>query len=67
MRALGPAVLQVVNKIMGVILTALAVEMFVMGLVGLGLVAKTAPDSPTAAPSHHFAKAEAESSSRHKS
>ena len=39
-RAVGPVVLQVVGKIMGVILTALAVELMLMGLIGLGLVAK---------------------------
>lgn len=39
-RALGPTVLQVVGKIMGVILTALAVELILMGLIGLGIMAK---------------------------
>ncbi len=36
-KAVGPAALQVVGKIMGVILTALAVELILMGLVGLGV------------------------------
>ena len=37
-KAAGPAVLQVVGKIMGVILTALAVELILMGLGGLGVM-----------------------------
>ena len=41
-RAVGPVALQVVSKIMGVILTALAVELILMGLFGLGLIAKPA-------------------------
>ena len=36
-KAVGPAALQVVGKIMGVILTALAVELILMGLAGLGV------------------------------
>ncbi len=52
-RAVGPAALQVVGKIMGVILTALAVELILMGLIGLGLIAKpggspSRAESPTA-------------------
>ena len=39
-RAVGPAAIQVVGKIMGVILVALAVELILMGLIGLGIVAK---------------------------
>jgi multiple antibiotic resistance protein len=39
-RAVGPVALQVVGKIMGVIMTALAIELILMGLVGLGLIAK---------------------------
>ena len=38
--AVGPAVLQVVGRMMGVILTALAIELVLMGLIGLGLIAK---------------------------
>ena len=38
--AVGPAALQVVGKIMGVILAALAVELMLMGLIGLGIIAK---------------------------
>lgn len=37
-KAAGPAVIQVVGKIMGVILTALAVELILIGLSGLGLM-----------------------------
>jgi small neutral amino acid transporter SnatA (MarC family) len=36
---LGPGALQVISKLMGVILTALAVELALMGLIGLGIVA----------------------------
>jgi multiple antibiotic resistance protein len=39
-RAVGPAPLQVVGKLMGVILASLAVELILMGLTGLGLVIK---------------------------
>jgi multiple antibiotic resistance protein len=39
-RAVGPASLQVIGKLMGVIMTALAVELIIMGLSGLGLIAK---------------------------
>jgi multiple antibiotic resistance protein len=42
MRAAGPATLQVPSKLMGVILTALAVELFLSGLNGLGLIARPA-------------------------
>ena len=35
-RAVGPTVLQVVGRIMGVILVSLAVELILMGLIGLG-------------------------------
>ena len=38
-RVLGPVALSVVGKIMGVILVALAVELMLMGLVGLGVMA----------------------------
>jgi multiple antibiotic resistance protein len=38
--AVGPATLRVIGKIMGVILTALAVELVLMGLIGLGLIAR---------------------------
>jgi multiple antibiotic resistance protein len=38
-RALGPMALDVTSKILGVILTALALELVLMGLNGLGLVA----------------------------
>jgi multiple antibiotic resistance protein len=41
-RAVGPVALQVVGKLMGVILTSLAVELILMGLIGLGIVAKPA-------------------------
>jgi len=41
-RILGPAALQVVGKVMGVIMAALAVELVLMGLVSLGIVAKPA-------------------------
>ena len=37
---MGPAALRVIGKLMGVILTALAVELIIMGLIGLGLIAK---------------------------
>ena len=50
-KALGPAALQVIGKLMGVILTALAVELTLMGLIGLGIVAKPAGASPPAATS----------------
>jgi multiple antibiotic resistance protein len=39
-KAVGPVALQVTGKIMGVILTALAVELIIMGLTGAGLVTK---------------------------
>ena len=39
-RILGPAVLQVAGKVMGVLMAALAVELVLMGLVSLGIVAK---------------------------
>jgi multiple antibiotic resistance protein len=45
-KSLGPTTIQVVGRIMGVILTALAVELIVMGLIGLGLVAKPAERTP---------------------
>jgi multiple antibiotic resistance protein len=38
-KALGPTTLDVTSKILGVILTALAVELVLMGLNGLGLLA----------------------------
>ena len=38
--AVGPVAMQVIGKIMGVILVALAVELLLMGFTGLGLVAK---------------------------
>ena len=41
-RILGPAVLQVTGKVMGVLMAALAVELMLMGLVSLGIVAKPA-------------------------
>ena len=47
-RAVGPAAIQVVGKIMGVILVALAVELILMGLIGLGIVAKPAGRSSSA-------------------
>ena len=50
-QAVGPAALQVVGKIMGVILAALAVELILMGLIGLGLIAKPAGSSSSAASS----------------
>jgi multiple antibiotic resistance protein len=46
-RAAGPAAIQVVGKIMGVILVALAVELILMGLIGLGIVAKPPVRSST--------------------
>jgi hypothetical protein len=52
----GPAALQVVGKIMGVILAALAVELMLMGLIGLGLIAKPG-GSPSRAESTSTAKA----------
>src|SRR5271165_1991618 len=55
-RAAGPAALQVVGKIMGVILAALAVELMLMGLIGLGLIAKPG-GSPSRAASSSTAKA----------
>jgi small neutral amino acid transporter SnatA (MarC family) len=36
---LGPAVLQVVAKVFGVLLTALAMQLFILGLQDLGLIA----------------------------
>jgi multiple antibiotic resistance protein len=39
---LGPGALQVIGKLMGVILTALAVELILMGLVGLRILEKPA-------------------------
>jgi multiple antibiotic resistance protein len=42
LRTVGFATLQVVGKLMGVILTALAVELIIIGLNGLGLVARPA-------------------------
>ncbi len=50
-RAAGPVALQVVGKLMGVILTALAVELILMGLIGLGIVAKPAARSAGESPS----------------
>ncbi len=50
-QAVGPTALQVVGKIMGVILVALAVELILMGLIGLGLIARPAGRSSSAAPS----------------
>lgn len=41
--AVGPVTLQVVGKLMGVILTALAVELLLKGLIGLGIIARNAP------------------------
>jgi multiple antibiotic resistance protein len=41
--ALGPGALQVISKLMGVILTALAIELALMGLIGLGIVANPPP------------------------
>ena len=38
-RAVGPSVFQVVGKLTGVILAALAVELILAGLIGLGLIA----------------------------
>jgi multiple antibiotic resistance protein len=38
--ALGPGAIQVIGKLMGVILTALAVELALMGLVGLGIITR---------------------------
>jgi len=54
-RAVGPAALQVIGKIMGVILTAMAVELLLMGLIGLGLIAKPGA-SPTRAASSSTVK-----------
>ena len=48
-QAVGPAALQVVGKLMGVILTALAVELILMGLIGLGLIARPGGSSSHAA------------------
>jgi multiple antibiotic resistance protein len=39
-KAAGPAALQVTGKIMGVILAALAIELLLMGLTGVGIIAK---------------------------
>jgi multiple antibiotic resistance protein len=39
-KAVGPVALQVIGKIMGVILVALAVELMLMGLTGAGIIAK---------------------------
>lgn len=39
-KALGPATLKIIGKIMGVILVALAIELMHMGLIGFGLVPK---------------------------
>jgi multiple antibiotic resistance protein len=44
-KALGPTALDVTSKILGVILTALAVELVLMGLNGLGLLATPRPGS----------------------
>jgi len=55
-RAVGPAALQVVGKIMGVILAALAVELVLMGLIGLGIIAKPGA-GPSRAASSSTAKA----------
>ncbi len=55
-RAVGPAALQVIGIILGVILTALAVELMLMGLIGLGLIAKPG-GSPSRAASSSTAKA----------
>jgi multiple antibiotic resistance protein len=54
-RAAGPAGLQVIGRLMGVIMTALAVELIIMGLVGLGLISKT--DASSKAVSSSSAKA----------
>jgi len=47
-QAVGPVVLQVVGKIMGVLMAALAVELILMGLTALGLIAKPAGRSSSA-------------------
>jgi multiple antibiotic resistance protein len=39
-RAVGPVTLQVVGKIMGVILAALAVELIIVGLTGAGVITR---------------------------
>jgi multiple antibiotic resistance protein len=41
-RALGQSVLEVIGKLMGVILTGLAIELILTGAIGLGLLAKPA-------------------------
>jgi multiple antibiotic resistance protein len=41
-RAMGPTALQVAGRLMGVILTSLVVELILMGLIGLGIIAKHA-------------------------
>ncbi len=54
--AVGQAALQVVGRIMGVILAALAVELILMGLIGLGIMAKpTGKASSTPAPAANAA------------
>jgi len=50
-RAVGPAALQVIGKMMGVFLTAMAVELLLMGLIGLGLIAKPGASPPRTASS----------------
>ncbi|MEX2297689.1 MAG: MarC family protein [Dongiaceae bacterium] len=37
-KALGPAVLQIVQKVAGLLLTALAIQLMILGLVDLGLI-----------------------------
>lgn len=54
-RWLGPIAIEVIGKLMGVMLAALAVELIFMGLIGLGVAkpppATTAERPPTVAPS----------------
>jgi multiple antibiotic resistance protein len=50
-RAVGPGVLVVIGKVMGIILAALAVELTLAGLINLGIVAKPAATTTDAAAS----------------
>jgi len=63
-RAVGPATLQVTGKIMGVILTAMAVELLLMGFIGLGLIAKPGGSPSPAASSSTIRAPDAPASTR---
>jgi multiple antibiotic resistance protein len=64
-QAVGPTALQVIGKIVGVILASLAVELILIGLTGLGLIAKPAGSSSSAASSPTAEAPDVRGSTRH--